>query len=136
MAASSATLQDDYIHAFASRIVFSYPTITLTTLQFINCRTVGPWRLVATSPDTLCTTTEYYAWSVLYYVLLAVVVIGFPLVMALLLYRWRTRLQTKIYKDRYGALYLCYRDRSYWYVHFVCLSVVVSFIDGSVAGGG
>ena len=122
-------LKDAYIHAFVFLVLFSYSTITLTTLQYINCRDVGPERLVATSPDISCTTSTYHAWSILYYVLLAGWVVGGPLLLCIFLYRTRFKLHTDLYHNRFGALYISYRPGAFWWeVVFTTRRTLLIFI--------
>eukprot|EP00698_Gefionella_okellyi_P001798 TRINITY_DN11643_c0_g2_i1.p1 TRINITY_DN11643_c0_g2~~TRINITY_DN11643_c0_g2_i1.p1 ORF type:complete len:3137 (+),score=765.64 TRINITY_DN11643_c0_g2_i1:40-9411(+) len=110
-----AELKNAYIHAFVFLVLFSYSTITLNTLQFINCRTVGTMRLVATSPDIDCTAGAYHSWSVLYYLLLGLWVIGGPILLIIFLWRVRLNLQSDLYRNRFGALYVSYRPGAFWW---------------------
>ena len=92
--------RDIYIHTFAFLLLFAYSTVTKTVLQFINCREVGPYKLVAAFPEVSCEAGAYKTWSAVYYTLLVVFVCFGPVGLLVLLI-W-ARVKKRLYSERFS----------------------------------
>ena len=91
-----------YFHTFFFLLLFSYSTVTKNALQYINCREIGPYSVVASSPETSCQDSTYQSFLPLYYTILAVFVIIGPVGLLILLFvaRFKKQLYTEVFTKR------------------------------------
>ena len=106
-----------YFHTFFFLLLFSYSTVTKSVLEFINCRDIGPYSVVASSPETSCQDSTYKSWLPLYYAVLAIFVFIGPvgLLVLLIVARLKGVLYSEKFVKRVGVLFLSYRKLCFFW---------------------
>eukprot|EP00808_Paulinella_micropora_P020350 g73633.t1 len=121
-----------YWRSMVGLFLFSYNSIANTTLNFFQCTTVLGTSVIAKYPAIRCDSEEYKAYKPLFSMLLAVVVIGFPLIIGSVLVIKKRELRKKEWQARIGTLYEVYTHRRfYWEVVILFRRIVV---NGVVVG--
>lgn len=119
-------------------LILTYPSIALVTLRLFLCREVGDASYLQADYTVQCYTAEWSGYAAYAAIVIALVPLGYPLAMAVALYKYRAQLQTPFFEDRIGHLYNNFTDdRYYWELvetvrKLLLTSVVVYFGDGSV----
>ena len=93
-------------------------TIAKTTLQFFSCTQVDEeTRLVTTLPSLSCDSDEYKAVFPFFVVLMALVVIGFPVSLFIFLFisHRRGKLFSRKYVERVGTFVEVYQPKFFFY---------------------
>eukprot|EP00026_Physarum_polycephalum_P008129 Phypoly_transcript_08207.p1 GENE.Phypoly_transcript_08207~~Phypoly_transcript_08207.p1 ORF type:complete len:284 (+),score=12.35 Phypoly_transcript_08207:636-1487(+) len=105
-----------YIRTICSLVLFSYSHVTQAVFTFVNCRTVGPYRVVASSPDISCDSTRYKHWSIFAYILFSYVLL-LPVVLLVVLVRMyrAKKMNTPFFAEKYGVLFQCFKTKIYYW---------------------
>ena len=132
-------------------VLIEQPSILFTLSSHFNCHSVDPLAstdgysvpyYLKTAPNTECYTPMYFTY--LKYVVLPALFIWavvFPLMLAVMLYKIKTRLDDSKIVQKFGSLYTVYQ-RNYYYWGLIqmgqkCLLVIfaqLSFLPGKVLG--
>jgi hypothetical protein len=90
-----------YFRTIVAVIIFAYVVMCRTILSFYDCIPVGEESVVSTYPAMSCNGDEYKMLAPLFYVLTAVIVCGFPLiVLSVLLYQYANGSLTQAAQQR------------------------------------
>eukprot|EP00026_Physarum_polycephalum_P000847 Phypoly_transcript_00848.p1 GENE.Phypoly_transcript_00848~~Phypoly_transcript_00848.p1 ORF type:complete len:1242 (+),score=130.10 Phypoly_transcript_00848:178-3903(+) len=105
-----------YIRTICSLVLFSYSHVTQAVFSFVNCRSVGPYRVVASSPDISCASTRYKHWSIFAYILFSYVLL-LPVGLLIILVEMykRQKLNSSSFAEKYGVLFQCFKTKSYYW---------------------
>lgn len=122
-----------YVRTLVGLFVFSYNSVTISTLAFFNCRDVPDGdgtRRLATAPSVDCSSSEYVSTTVLAIVLLMVFVVGIPFgTMAWLVRLHKHRkhmLSDRRFRETWGVLFDVYTERHYlWEIFSLSRRVVL-----------
>jgi len=97
-------------------LVISFPPITRAFLALIPCRTVTPSaRFMRADMSIACSSTRYQRISLLSAIFVFVFGLGFPLITAFLLRRFKTSLQSPWIAGRFGLLYKGFSESAYYF---------------------
>eukprot|EP00741_Cyanophora_paradoxa_P018771 tig00021094_g18119.t1 len=101
-----------FVMAFQIATV-AYIAIANTSIQFLDCVSVGDERVLRRFPSVSCGSGEYRRWLPVVYVMLVAYVVALPVGLAGLVVRLGRRGLGWLYSDeavwRYGVVFACYR---------------------------
>eukprot|EP00741_Cyanophora_paradoxa_P020566 tig00000227_g19853.t1 len=117
---------------------FAYIAIARTSMNFLDCATVGNMRVLRRSPAVSCTDASYRRWLPLAWTMIAGYVIAVPLLVFLAVFRLVKKKGTKeMYEGgatrlTWGVLYACYRPSWKFYeVFFMARRIVLIAMDSA-----
>eukprot|EP00698_Gefionella_okellyi_P017173 TRINITY_DN4984_c0_g1_i1.p1 TRINITY_DN4984_c0_g1~~TRINITY_DN4984_c0_g1_i1.p1 ORF type:complete len:1463 (-),score=381.60 TRINITY_DN4984_c0_g1_i1:133-4035(-) len=104
-----------FVRPLTSLLLASYTPISNAVLNMLNCRTIGDYHVISTQPAHLCNGSVYQPYFIVSVIVSIVVVVGAPVLLAILLLRYQRRLQDDDVRARYGYVYEAYSARCYWW---------------------
>lgn len=128
---------NSYFRTLISIFLFSYQSVSSTTLNYLDCQHAGDYYVVFISPSIDCNSDGYVAWRVILIFFVIIWVVCVPLLFTIHLYRNRSYILSSTqhapalvmrFRRRWGLLYEAYRKEHFWWGMIVILRRIVFIV--------
>jgi hypothetical protein len=123
-----------YLRSAFGLLLFSYNSVATVVFKFLRCEDItDDTSVIFSAPAIRCESSEYKSMTILIICVLAIVVIGFPLVLlAFLCHAHRNdKLGSTKFAGRIGMLYEAYNAKHYWWESMVLFrrSILIALLS-------
>eukprot|EP00026_Physarum_polycephalum_P002881 Phypoly_transcript_02890.p1 GENE.Phypoly_transcript_02890~~Phypoly_transcript_02890.p1 ORF type:complete len:858 (+),score=95.31 Phypoly_transcript_02890:196-2574(+) len=121
-----------FSRTICSIVVLTYSHVTLAVFTVVICRSVGPYSIVAASPDISCSTPNYKHWSTFAYFIFVYIALV-PVIVAYLCKSHTKKKQSNELAKKFGVLFQCFKDDKYYWEVVILVRRLVFIMIHAVA---